>query len=159
MNKIGRVPGSEIFSLVYNAEMKQTIIGGELRMRKMEVKRNYREAIICRLSQSVNKVPFTEKSPTWCLVSPIIGQQENSVMRRRTHKRNDFIDLGKSWEMQKFHSYSTRRYFSPYLLDKYVFCFKKKKTCKRTSHTPRMIYTSLLHLLNWCSISSLDIIP
>lgn len=50
MNKIGRVPGSEIFSLVYNAEMKQTIIGGELRMRKMEVKRNYREAIICRLS-------------------------------------------------------------------------------------------------------------
>lgn len=50
MSSISRVPGSEIFSLVYNAEMKQTIIGSDPRMIKKEVKRNYHEEIICRLS-------------------------------------------------------------------------------------------------------------
>lgn len=49
-NSIDRVPVPEIFSLVYNTEMKQTIITSDLRITKKGFKSNYPEDIIFRLS-------------------------------------------------------------------------------------------------------------
>lgn len=49
-NSIDRVPVPEVFSLVYNTEMKQTIITSDLRITKKGVKSNYPEDIIFRLT-------------------------------------------------------------------------------------------------------------
>lgn len=43
-----------------NTDLKQTIIRSDLRIIQKEVKGNYPEAIIFRLSWSVNKLPFSK---------------------------------------------------------------------------------------------------